>query len=102
MNEPTKQPLAAALVEPGTRDLLAAIREALTVPYPADFADNDKALHILMARAAGIRGVLNAILDGRAHPEHGVTAVRDSAADYPIRYVPVTIPQHDDRDGGAR
>ncbi len=86
-------------VEPGTRDLLAAIRDALTVPHPARFTDNDQALRVLMNRAAGVRGVLNAIIDGRALPEHGVTPIRTTVADYPVRYPAYQLPE---QDGGAR
>lgn len=66
-------------------DLLAAIRDALDMPYPVT-DDAGRGLHVVMNRAAVVQGALEAILGGTANPENAVVPIRNGIARHPITY----------------
>ena len=72
------------------RDLLAAIRDALDIPYAEDGDDQaQKQRAWLMGyRIAGLHGALKATLEYQSPIDIGVTAsvVRRGIADHPVTY----------------
>jgi hypothetical protein len=89
-------PVGTSTLDSGVRDLLAAIRDALDMPYPVT-DDAGRGLQVVMNRAAVVQGALEAILGGTAMPENAVVPIRNGIARHPITY---TVPG--DADGGDR
>jgi hypothetical protein len=77
--------LGASTLDSDVRDLLAAIRDALDMPYPVS-NDYGRGLHVVMNRAAVVQGALEAILGGTARPENAVEPIRSGIARHPIDY----------------
>lgn len=77
--------LGASTLDSDVRDLLAAIRDALDMPYPVS-DDYGRGLHVVMNRAAVVQGALEAILGGTARPENAVDPIRNGIARHPIDY----------------
>lgn len=75
-------------VVPESRDLLGAIRDALTVPYPARIADFLKRDALIAARAADVCAIIDALLDS-TDPDVGWWAERlrqyTTPAAYPVQ-----------------
>ncbi|MGS2645949.1 hypothetical protein [Streptosporangium sp. G12] len=83
MSEPTTVPTTEVL------DLLAAIREALTVPPPAD-AGRDREW-LLMTRTTAVKAVIGNLVDGRLLSEVFTAAwwaehLREVTAEFPATY----------------
>ncbi|MFF7192675.1 hypothetical protein ACFZAM_03015 [Streptomyces sp. NPDC008079] len=90
-------PTGASTLSSDVLDLLAAIRDALDVPYPRGDDAHD-GLFLVMRRAAVICGALDVVLDGTATPGCAVAPIRSGIARTPVTYTPV--PEESDTDGG--
>ena len=77
------------------RDFLAAIREALDLPWPD--TDTDRALfeHIQRDRLRGVLGVLDSVLDGAGSPGTGAEVLRDRTRELPVTYRRYIAPAED-------
>ncbi|MET9479857.1 hypothetical protein [Streptomyces sp. NPDC006638] len=84
------------------RDLLAAILDALTVPFPANSEPHDAHYRLLDKRASYVCASLRGLLADE-HPEPAFDAgfIRKRTASLPAAYKPWVAPE-DRTDGGSR
>lgn len=79
------------------REMLTAIRDLLDIPQPADYDDRQRYYDTLTIRITRLAGCLNVVLSSNASVPGDVTqTVRHFAAE-PLRYVPETPQQADER-----
>lgn len=70
------------------RDLLAAIRDALDVPRPADYADERKFEVLQRERVMKAVGAIDAVLDDGLSPKIMAGVLRDLVDENPVTYQP--------------
>ncbi|MFD4999845.1 BRCT domain-containing protein [Streptomyces buecherae] len=74
-------------IAPDVLMLLAAVREALTIPLPALSAqDEAKYGRLLQSRAADVRAALDGLLRMGVTPANAAQVLRDWATDSPATY----------------
>lgn len=77
--------------------MLTAIRDLLDIPRPADYGERQRYYDALTGRIARLTGCLDVVLGSDASEPGDVTrTVRRFAAE-PLRYVPETPQQADER-----
>lgn len=99
MNEPT------TVVEPGTLDLLAAIRDALDVPLPGIEEGAERAFYRLMEiRRSAVHSTLAALLADPSPQvqDHDTRYLRRRTSDTPVTYEVWEPAALAERDGGAK